>query len=207
MEFVFQISPCNNPALPQQVSFALKKRTELIAKAKYPRVWKVIDRLHTKKAPESVLERRRIRYRIYGMLLLAMGLFLLIPGLLEPKELFAPLIAGILGVAAGVCTLWSGRNQPDRRFDRAAGKLLKGLEAVPAVQVAFTPEGMRVAGQETVPYALFDCGIETGELFLFTWNGKITVIQKQDMVEGKSEEFRSFLREQIKFPAQFYSVY
>ena len=98
MDYEFQLSPYDGASLVPQVSCALEKRTESISREKYPKMWKITDHFNSKKVSEIVLKRRRLRYRVYGILLIIMGAFLLIPGLMEPQELAVPLFAGILGL-------------------------------------------------------------------------------------------------------------
>ena len=149
MDYEFQLSPYDGSSLVPQVSCALEKRTESISREKYPKMWKITDHFNSKKVSEIVLKRRRLRYRVYGILLIIMGAFLLIPGLMEPQELAVPLFAGILGLLLGVFTLWSSKAQKlqSERFNQAAVKLLKGLEAPPPVRVQFTQGGMKIADQ------------------------------------------------------------
>lgn len=200
MDYEFQISPYQDSSFVQQVSCALEKRTEFLARKKHPKMWNITDSFHAKKVPEIVLNRRRFRYRIYGVLLIIMGVFLLVPGIMEPQELAVPLLAGILGVLIGVFTLWSSNAQKlqSKRFHQAAVKLLKGLEAPPPVRVQFTQGGMKIADQQTVPYSDFHFVYETKDLFLLAWNEQVTILQKKDMVTGSKEQFASFLQDHIE---------
>ena len=200
MDLEFQISPYSDPSFVQQVSCALRKRTESISREKYPKLWKITDRSNSGKVPEPVLKKRRFRYRIYGILLIIMGVFLLVPGLMEPRELAVPLAAGILGVLIGAFALWNSKanKQRTKRFDRAAAKLLKGLESPPPVRVQFTQDGMKIADQQTVPYPDLDFVYETKDLFLLTWNEQVTILQKKDMVTGSAEQFMQFLQDRLE---------
>lgn len=200
MDFEFQISPYNNPSLVQQVSHALESRTEFISREKYPQIWKITDYFSSKKVSEVVLKRRRSRYRIYGILLIILGIFLLVPGLMEPHKLLVPLVAGMIGILAGGFTLWNcgAQKQQSKQFEQAATKLLKDLEVPQSVRVRFTQDGMKIADQQIVPYSDFNFVCETEDLFLLTWNEKVSILQKQDMVTGNKEQFISFLKGQIK---------
>lgn len=181
MDYEFQLSPYDGASLVPQVSCALEKRTESISREKYPKMWKITDHFNSKKVSEIVLKRRRLRYRVYGILLIIMGAFLLIPGLMEPQELAVPLFAGILGLLLGVFTLWSSKAQKlqSERFNQAAVKLLKGLETPPPVRVQFTQGGMKIADQQTVPYSDFNFIYETKDLFLLTWMNRITICKRK----------------------------
>ncbi len=200
MDYEFQISPYNNPLYIQQISYALEKRTESISREKYPQMWKITDYFNSKKVSESVLKKRRFRSRIYGALLIIMGVFLLVPGLMEPQELAVPLFAGIFGLLIGVFTLWSSKAQKlqSRRFNQAAVKLLKIVEPSLPVHVHFTQDGMKIADQQMIPYPDFNFVCETKDLFLLTWNEQITILQKKDLVTGDKAQFTSFLQDHIK---------
>lgn len=97
MDYEFQLSPYDGASLVPQVSCALEKRTESISREKYPKMWKITDHFNSKKVSEIVLKRRRLRYRVYGILLIIMGAFLLIPGLMEPPRTGSPFICGYFG--------------------------------------------------------------------------------------------------------------
>lgn len=108
MEFLFQISKCNQDNLKLQLSKTLDKLAELNSRKRLPWLWKYIDRLNAvPKAPMPVLRRRAVRYKIYGVILLIMGIYLLIPGLMEPKKLLVPLISGATSVSFGLVCLLS----------------------------------------------------------------------------------------------------
>lgn len=205
MDFVFQISPYSDPSLAQQVSGALEKRTELRARAQCPKLWRVTDALNRRQEGKVVSNGQRIRYRIYGILLIVMGVILLVPGIMDPKQLLVPLVAGIVGILAGIFTLWtvSGSQVQSKRFDQAAEKLLKGFEAPPAAQVRFTPEGMEIAGKPAAAYSDVDFAAETEDLFLLTWNEKVTILQKKDLVGGDYPQFAAFLHGQIQEHGSF----
>lgn len=205
MDFVFQISPYADPALMQQVSRALEKRTELRSRAQFPKLWHVTDDLNRKHKGKTVSNGQRVRYRIYGILLIVMGVILFVPGIMDPKQLLVPLVAGAVGILAGVFTLWavSGSQAQSKRFDQAAEKLLKGFEAPPAAQVRFTPEGMEIAGKPAAAYPDVDFAAETEDLFLLTWNEKVTILQKKDLIGGDCPQFSAFLHKQLQERGSF----
>ena len=184
MEYTFQITPYPVQELVHQVSQALEKRTELRSRQEYPGMWQKTDRLRQrKKAAGDVLRRRRLRYRLFGAVFLVLGLFLLIPGLTAPQELAIPLMTGILSVGLGLFYIWGSLGQGRRQFDRAAQKLLSSLDTSASIQVRFDGDGMRMDKLEPVPYQLFDCVVETPDLFLLTWSGRVAVLQKKDLTQ------------------------
>ena len=107
----FQITPLDERLRPQ-VSRALEKRTELISRQVCPKLWELTDRLNSvEKRPWAVRENRRRRRSFLGIWNWLLGEFLLLPGLMEPRELLIPLAAGAVCFAAGVVTLWRNRRR------------------------------------------------------------------------------------------------
>lgn len=90
MTFQFHTTPVTEEekaVFTPQLAMALDKRLELHSRRTMPGLWSVTDRLNSMpRASEAVLKRRQVRYRIYGVVLLVLGLFLLIPGLMEPRN-------------------------------------------------------------------------------------------------------------------------
>lgn len=110
MEFVFLTSPYDPKVLKPQISRALEKRTELLSREQCPGLWKITDKLRAvEKVSEAVKKSRRKRRSFLGFCNWVLGLFLLIPGILEPEKLRIPLLAGAIAVGAGMAVLW--RNQ------------------------------------------------------------------------------------------------
>ena len=155
-DYIFHISPYDTEKLLPQVSRALEKRTEMVSRERFPGLWKHTDRFRS-----MARGRKRSRLRTRGMsaLCLAAGIFLAVPGLMEPRELFVPLLVGAAAMGAGIIGLWQSRARKKNPFDRAAKILLEGKDkssAEQAASVSFSEEGMTVpAGggkAEFVPY-------------------------------------------------------
>ena len=169
-DYIFHISPYDTEKLLPQVSRALEKRTEMVSRERFPGLWKHTDRFRS-----MARGRKRSRLRTRGMsaLCLAAGIFLAVPGLMEPRELFVPLLVGAAAMGAGIIGLWQSRARKKNPFDRAAKILLEGKDkssAEQAASVSFSEEGMTVpAGggkAEFVPYREFECAVETADSFL-----------------------------------------
>ena len=170
-DYIFHISPYDTEKLLPQVSRALEKRTEMVSRERFPGLWKHTDRFRS-----MARGRKRSRLRTRGMsaLCLAAGIFLAVPGLMEPRELFVPLLVGAAAMGAGIIGLWQSRARKKNPFDRAAKILLEGKDkssAEQAASVSFSEEGMTVpAGggkAEFVPYREFECAVETADSFLW----------------------------------------
>lgn len=199
MEFLFRTGDYDRPGLTRQVTRALQVRTEIESRAKMPRMWKAIDRLNEEeKVSDEVKERRAKRSKIYGVLLLVLGVLLFVPGIMDPAGMALQLFAGCVGIVVGALTLiprkQSRGSNLQRRIERSARDLLAQLKAAPQTEVRFNDESMQLGDDATIPYQKFTCVVETEEVYLFVWGKEATVLQKCDLCEGEAEDFDAFLR-------------
>lgn len=201
-DYIFHISPYDTEKLLPQVSRALEKRTEMVSRERFPGLWKHTDRFRS-----MARGRKRSRLRTRGMsaLCLAAGIFLAVPGLMEPRELFVPLLVGAAAMGAGIIGLWQSRARKKNPIDRAAKILLEGKDkssAEQAASVSFSEEGMTVpAGggkAEFVPYREFECAVETADSFLFVFGGRVLLLQKMDLKAECIGDFCSLISEKVK---------
>ena len=187
-------------ALQPQLARALDKRLELHSRRTMPGMWSVTDRLNSMpKAPEAVLKRRRVRYRIYGIILLILGLLLLVPGLMEPQELTQLLVVGALCVVSGVLYLLPRSTGPHHREQRQAEQLLAALADSGGEDVRFLENGISVRAGESlqqIPYGEMNAVIETEDLFVLSFSKtNALILKKRDMTEGEPVSFLPFLAE------------
>lgn len=199
--YEFQVTPYDTESLSHQVSGALEKRTETISRECCPGLWESIDRLNALSAGR---QRSRLRTKIMGAVCLVLGIFLFIPGLMEPQELLAPLIAGALAIVIGILYLYSSRKSRKSPFDKSAKLLLMGKDTISAQQsivVSFSGSGMevRIDGESSqqIPYQDFESMIETDDLFLFVHDTRVTVLQKKDLTSKTTGDFRRFISENV----------
>lgn len=109
-KFLFQVSAMDLDTLVPQVSYGLEKQVELESRKSHPQIWEVTDRLRDiDKVPEDVQEKRRKRRSILAIIEWALGLVLLAPALLSPKELMILLLVGAAVHASGVVLMWNGQ--------------------------------------------------------------------------------------------------
>lgn len=197
MTFTFHIHSYDANRLLPQASRALEKRTELLSRARYPRLWNLTD------AYNQVAQKRtrtRLRTRSMSVICLLLGIFLFVPGLTDPKGMLIPLLSGAVAIGAGIGGLWSSRKNKRKPFDDAARTLLDGKDTIseePPLMVSFSDEGMFLPADdgeaECVPYSQFECVIETPELFLLVYDTRVTLLQKADLTEQPLEAFGRFL--------------
>ena len=192
MDYVFQVNGCPPGDWTQQVALALEKRTALYSREKLPVLWRLTDRLGTPNMPEPVLKRRRIRSRIYGVILVLLGLFLLIPGLIEPQTLKVPLFAGLFATMTGILQMLPRRKHPVKRYLRTANSLLAHRQTVRGTAIRFDEKGI-VDGDSSIAFAQFDSIIEGPDLYFLAWGEKGMILWKQELTGSTPEAFSAFL--------------
>ena len=199
--YIFQISPYDINCLLTQVSKALEKRTELISRERYPDMWQFTDRMNTAAQGKS---RSSFRTKLLSIVCLVVGIFLLVPGLIKPQELFMPLLAGTAALMIGIVGLWCSRKNKKNPFDKSAKLLLTGKDVIPegqAITVIFSDNGMTIPADnnntEFVSYNDFECAIETTDAFLFVYGDRVTVLQKKDLTTDNLKDFSDQISEKV----------
>lgn len=206
MEYVFRITPLDKEALAPQVSRALERRMEIFSRRRCPGLWSAADRL--RRAPRvfggTVPRRRRYVRRALGVLCLVLGIILIVPGLMEPREL-SLLLPGIFGAAVGLMSLFGGVRPRRNSCSAQAERLLEGRDRIPAGEfprAVFAPEGMVLengsvgpnAQRKTVSYGELTGAFECEDIFLVTYGERAAVLlQKRDLAGGDTEGFWRFL--------------
>ena len=198
--YLFEISSYDISRLLPQVSRALEKRSEHLSRQRYPKMWRSIDRLPS---PSRGTSRSRLRTRLFSILCLAAGIVLVVPGLMEPKELLVPLVAGAAAVVLGVSGLWHTRKNREKPFDRSARLLLEGKDQTPenpAPVVSFSDQGMTFSEKdktEFIPYSDFESAWETEDTLLLVFGQRVTLLQKRDLVQGDFSGLSRLLAEKV----------
>ena len=199
--YIFQISPYDINCLLTQVSKALEKRTELISRERYPDMWQFTDRMNTAAQGKS---RSSFRTKLLSIVCLVAGIFLLVPGLIKPQELFMPLLAGTAALMIGIVGLWCSRKNKKNPFDKSAKLLLTGKDVIPegqAITVIFSDNGMTIPADnnntEFVSYNDFECAIETTDAFLFVYGDRVMVLQKKDLTTDNLKDFSNQISEKV----------
>ncbi len=180
--------------LEGELAAALEKRTEVISRAAHPKMWKTTDSLRNF-AAGGAARKGQLRSGFPRILLLAGALLVLIGLLSAPlRGLVTP---GVLIMILGLLRLLRARlAQQSGTFRQAAVVLLQNMSRAAAdVQVSFDGGGMSVSAQDSarsVPYADVELLVETPRLYLLTYQGQATVLQKKDLA-GEPEAFTAFL--------------
>ena len=192
MEFLFKPEKLSED-LKYQVSETLAKRTELFSRKKFPGLWEKTDELNEKNLSVEALKRRRKFRRFYGIICITLGIFLFVPGLLKPGELFVPLVVGACATVLGISAVIP-RKTNSEKFEKKAKKLISTINSSlkPEDKVLFNEEGIFENGALLMEYENLESIIENRSIFLVCDGIKIMVLRKADLVIGNPEEFKIF---------------
>ena len=198
MELIFKPEKLSDD-LVYQISECIAKRAENLSREKYPGIWKKVDSINGNKMPEDVLKRRKKRRRIYGIILLALGFFLFIPGIIEPKELFVPLIVGAFAIINGIFAVFPSRS-PEEKFKKNAKNLMNAINSSleKGDTVTFNDEAIYENGAVLMEYKSLEPLIESRSIWLVCDGKKVMVLRKVDLVSGSKEDFSEFIRKKTE---------
>jgi len=90
-KYVFKLSPYDTTYFLPQVSAALEKRTESVSRERFPGLWEKTDKLNERSKGEK---KNTTGTKIKSIICLLLGIFLFVPGMMEPQELLIPLLVG-----------------------------------------------------------------------------------------------------------------
>ena len=203
IEFIFQVKEYDSEALLPQVSKALQRRLELRNQQLRP------GKANLAEMTEEQRKKARIRDIVWGIVWLAVGLYLLISSLGKGEgSKWLPII-GIVAIFVGGKRLIPQRKLPaTEKFDDAAKEFLdehKGVVDDKERQICFSDEEIIIVTgaledleQEAVPYDDVEFAMETEDIFLLVHGGRGILLQKKDITLGSVEEFRDYLATHVK---------
>lgn len=208
MEFVFTRTPLEEALLPQ-ITHALKTRIDSLSRLKYPAMWERADRAAANDTPEKKASRDKaaaIRYKLWGVIFLALGILLAVPGIMEPRGLTLPLIVGVLAVILGCKRLFSkyvsAEEKQNLRYAASARRLmtmLNNAQTSGAPTLTFNAEAMTMTtpngSEEVVPYTAMEYIIEEEDIILITFGTKVTVIRQTEIIAGDIHAFLPYLED------------
>ena len=207
--FLFQISNYDEPALDIETAQLLCQRLEAHSRRALPGMWKVADSLNNYASKGPGQKKRQGRFRVYGVILIALGIFALVPGLVEPREP-ALILAGAVAIIAGLLSLFLNRGEKSdvvpASCKKEAEKLLEGRRAIDwnntNSKVEFDEKGMTILSgenQETVSYDQISEMFESKHLWLLIYGSeKALLLQKKDLISGNADLFTSQILEKAK---------
>lgn len=105
-KYLFKITPIQMENAATQLSGALKKLNEIFSHTRYPKLWKLSDKLNAiPKLSEDKLRSRHIRRAVLGIVNWVLGIILIMPGLMDPVT-WVLVGVGAIGFSVGVVSLW-----------------------------------------------------------------------------------------------------
>ena len=205
VEFDFQITDYDDPALDTETAELLLRRLEAKSREVTPGMWKVTDCLNAHTAWGPGRERRR--YRVYGVPLTVLGIFALVPGLMDPR-IPSLIVAGGLAVFCGVWSLCLRERRPlapPVSCQKEAAELLRTRREVDWValqaEVRFDGTGWSVTtaeGSGRTTYEKLRNAFETERLWLLVdEENQALLLQKKDLVSGEVGDFLPYLQGKI----------
>lgn len=208
MEFVFHLSAYGEPDLESEAAELLRQRLEARSRQTLPGLWKVTDGLNARTVEDAAAARRRKRCRVCGVFLIALGIFVLVPGLMEPRIpglIFTgglAVLAGLLelrlaGAERGAGILASCRKEAEELLKRCRETDWETLRA----EVCFDGVGWSVAtveGSSRTSYCELQSVFETERLWMLVDDkDRALLLQKGDLIQGDPGVFLPYLREKI----------
>jgi len=203
--FIFSMKPYGTEDLVPQMARMLQKRVELASRKKLPGLWKLTDKLNAvPRAPEAELKRRKERQRRWGGLLLVMGIFLFVPGVMKPQELPVPLVVGFFAIVMGMLYLRKG-DRKKKSLEKKAKQLLEKMNASmegQKLRLIFYDAELAITGvgdDKKISYANMECALETADLFGLIYENQIVLLQKKELLLGNAEDLTKVLKEKTTY--------
>ncbi len=209
MKAVFEITASQLQAIPfdrmtAQVSRVLAQWMEQHARKQFPRLWKVADQLHSLPNMSDTVHKKRSHWRrLLSVLCLALGIFVLIPGMIAPRDPFL-LMIGAGAIALAIFNLWKIHSDRKDKFDKSAAQLLDILYTLPEnirLRIAFSETEIilediasdLLQNMQSISYSDLEFSAETEDFYLFLFAGKAMILPKNCIVDGTTEHFSAFL--------------
>ena len=203
--YLFQISNYDDPAVDRETAELLHRHLEAESRRRCPAMWNAIDRIrtHAAKGPKGpAREKRKVRYRIYGVFLLALGLLTLILGLMPPRTTDVIIVGGAV-IIAGLLEFALARGRTPPRIPASCKKeARKALELRRTVDweklkttIRFEDAGITICAEENeehLSYTRIKSAFESLHLWLVVCDDeRALLLQKKDLRSGNADSFLS----------------
>ena len=205
--YLFQISNYDDPAVERETAELLHQRLEAESRRRCPAMWNAIDRIrtHAAKGPKGpAREKRKVRYRVYGVFLLALGLLTLILGLMPPRTTDVIIVGGAV-IIAGLLEFALARGRTSPRIPASCKKeARKVLELQRTVDweklkttIRFEDAGITICAEENeehLPYTRIKSAFESLHLWLVVCDDEhALLLQKKDLILGETDKFFPYI--------------
>lgn len=203
--YLFQISNYDDPAVDRETAELLHRHLEAESRRRCPAMWNAIDRIrtHAAKGPKGpAREKRKVRYRIYGVFLLALGLLTLILGLMPPRTTDVIIVGGAVIIAGLLEFALARRRTPPRIPASCKKEARKALELRRTVDweklktaIRFEDAGITICTEENeehLSYTRIKSAFESLHLWLVVCDDECALLlQKKDLRSGNADSFLS----------------
>lgn len=199
MKYIFECSKEDYSTLEEQINVALSKSIELYSRTKLSATWRVIDRLNKGKRPSQVhLNKRKKRYKFYGILLSILGVIFILLGLMDPVELKGLIYYGLFLILVGILYIRSQKKR--KRVKKSVKKFIEGLKEnnkkTRGLKLSFDSDGIYSCEQDLLMrFEDIDHVIITQDIFFFIYSKNLFPLLKRDLLENRSKDFEAFLQE------------
>lgn len=193
MEYTIITTKYNENKFMTQISQVLEKYQELKARAQHPKLWAMVDKINSMpRAEEKVLIKRRKSEKIYGIVLVLLGLFLLIPSLMEPIMKGGVAISSINILLGGLFLL---RGKKKNSFIKPTERLFQEYKNIPeGLKIFFGEKEIKINEEISVLYEDINNVFTTEDFFVIFWNDRVSVFQNKDLFNCNIEEFLDFIK-------------
>ena len=201
MAYTFLVRPPAQTAQDQLLR-ALERVTEARSRRACPGLWRMTDRLNqVERMPQEVLRRRRRRQKVYGVLLLALGLFGAIPAAMEPQELMSVLVVSLAAIALGIFSLLPRRQErQNRQLLRERDRIFSAYQTLDeqGAAVTFRETGIFEGEQQLGSYETLQEVVFQENIVLLVWQERFLFLQLRDLEGASPEAFRAFLLRKLE---------
>jgi len=202
MAYIFEYSDKNLDDLKDEISFILDKAVELNARKQVPKLWVLKDKLDgSKRASDYILEKRRKRYKKYGVLMWLVGLIFLMLSVVGSTIIKDLLYYGIFLMVVGTIYLLP-RHRTIKKSTRRAYKIFEKLKnsnmILTGSKLYFDNSGIDLSEKESIlNYCDIDMVYITPNIYLIVYGDRIILLNKLDLLIGSNEDFENHLFEVI----------
>jgi len=200
MIFSFQLSHYKQET-KEQLFHALERLAEVKSRNEQPAMWRLTDKLNAvPRASQKASEKRRKRYRIYGAMLLGLGLFASLTGLMAPKELLSVLVVGMINLLLGVLLLVQPKASSSKSLQKEAERIWSAYQMFDDDKqaiVEFRENGVYENGAPLGAFSDLLHVIFEADIILLVWSQKFLFLQQQDLQDASMEMFHDFIKSHI----------
>lgn len=124
---------------------------------------------------------------------------MLIPSLIDPKEMKIPLIISIFTLCVGILNLLSiSKYKKKSSFAKASEKLFSEYKNIPKIQIIFREDKIQILDNCAIEYNEIEKFFLSEDFYIVIWNERITVLKKNDLIKEDESEFMEFIRRKLK---------